>query len=165
MLGRLRAALRNLLHRKRVDAELDEEVRAYADLVAEEKAAGGTAAGEARRQALAELGGMEAVKQAVREARAGTQLDNLWQDVRYGLRQLRRNPAFAGAAIVTLGLGIGATTSIFSVVYSLLLRPLPYAEASRLVSISVLPSPDFVAARQSLHSFAGLPDTTRGTTT
>ncbi|MGA8161932.1 MAG: ABC transporter permease [Acidobacteriaceae bacterium] len=156
MLGRLRAALRNLLHRKRVDAELDEEVRAYADLVAEEKAAGGTAAGEARRQALAELGGMEAVKQAVREARAGTQLDNLWQDSRYGLRQLRRNPAFAGAAIVTLGLGIGATTSIFSVVYSLLLRPLPYAEASRLVSISVLPSPDFVAARQSLHSFAGL---------
>ena len=155
-LERLRAALRNWRDRTRMDAELDEEIRAYADLLAEEKAAGGMAATEARRRALAEFGGVETVKQAVRETRAGIQLELLGQDFRHGLRQLRRNPAFAWTAILTLGLGTGATTSIFSVVYSLLLRPLPYADAGRLASISVLPSPDFVAAREGLHSFAGL---------
>ncbi|HEX3660668.1 MAG TPA: ABC transporter permease [Acidobacteriaceae bacterium] len=156
IVSRLRATLRNWMHRQRVDDELDEEVRAYAALVAEEKAARGMPAGEARRRALAEMGGTEAVKEAVRAARAGTQMELLWQDFRYGLRQLRRNPAFTWTAILTLGLGIGATTSIFSVVYCLLLRPLPYAEAGRLASIALLPSPDFVAARENLHSFAGL---------
>ena len=155
-LSQFRATLRNWLHRQRVDADLDEEIRAYAELAADEKAAGGTPLHEARRHALAELGGMETVKQAVRDARAGTHLELLVQDFRCGLRQLRRNPAFTWTAILTLALGIGATTSIFSVVYSLLLRPLPYADASRLVSISLLPSPDFVAARESLHSFASL---------
>ena len=80
-------------------------------------------ASEARRTALAELGGMEQVKQAVREHRAGTGIELLGQDVRYALRQLRRNRGFTLTAVITLGLGIGATTAIFSAVYSLLLRP------------------------------------------
>ena len=87
-------------------------------------------ASEARRTALAELGGMEQVKQAVREHRAGTGIELLGQDVRYALRQMRRNRGFSVTAIITLGLGIGATTAIFSAVYSLLLRPLPYSRPS-----------------------------------
>jgi hypothetical protein len=84
-----------------------------------------------------------------------TFVELFWQDVRYGLRQLCRNRGFPLTAIVTLGLGIGATTSIFSAVYALLLRPLPYYDANRLVSISDLHSaplldPDFVAAENVL---------------
>lgn len=152
----IRAALRNWLGKQRAEDELDEEIRAYAELAAKERSASGTPEHEARRLALAEMGGLETVKQAVRDARAGTQAELLLQDFRFGLRQLGRNPAFAWTAILTLSLGIGATTSIFSVINSLLLRPLPYADASRLISISDLPSPDFVAARETLHSFQEL---------
>jgi predicted permease len=96
-------------------------------------------------------------KAAVRGARE-TFAELFWQDVRYGLRQLRRNRGFTLTAVVTLGLGIGATTAIFSAVYSLLLRPLPYYDASRLVSISdahsaPLLDPDFVAAESESRSF------------
>src|ERR1019366_6267176 len=96
-------------------------------------------------------------KAAVRGARE-TFSELFWQDVRYGLRQLRRNRGFTLTAVVTLGLGIGATTAIFSAVYSLLLRPLPYYAASRLVSISYAHSaplldPDFVAAESESRSF------------
>lgn len=106
---------------------------------------------------------MEQVKQAVRESRAGTMIELLWQDLRYGMRMLRRNPSFTWTAVITLGLGIGATTSIFSAVYSLLLRPLPYSEPDQLVSLtgqspkfqlSVLVSPDFVAAQHAMKSFS-----------
>jgi hypothetical protein len=71
----------------------------------------------------------------VRDRRAGIGIELLWQDARYGMRQLGRNRGFTLTAVVTLGLGIGATTATFSAVYSLLLRPLPYYDASRLVSI------------------------------
>jgi predicted permease len=96
-------------------------------------------------------------KAAVRGARE-TFAELFWQDVRYGLRQLRRNRGFTLTAVVTLGLGIGATTAIFSAEYSLLLRPLPYYDASRLVSISdahsaPLLDPDFVAAESETRSF------------
>ena len=157
-----RSALRNLLRRPQIESQLDEELRAYVDIVTDEKIAKGIPPEEARRQALAECGGMEQVKQAVREGRAGTSLERLWQDARYTLRQLRRNPAFTWTAVITLGLGIGATTSIFSAVYTLLVRPLPYPQPEQLASISSafipegsdLVSPDFVAARQALKSFS-----------
>ena len=108
---------------------------------------------------------MEQVKQAVRESRAGTTIELLWQDARYAMRMLRRNPSFTWTAVITLGLCIGATTSIFSAVYSLLLRPLPYATPGLLVSVTgqspkfqmdVLISPDFVAAQHALKSFSQL---------
>jgi putative ABC transport system permease protein len=160
--SRLKAAVGNLLHKDRAERELDAEIRAYVDEQADEMIAAGVEPGEARRRALAEAGCVEPVKQAVRDHRAGAGLELLWRDVSYCLRQLRRNPAFAWTAILTLALGIGATTTIFSAVYSLLLRPLPYPGANRLVTITphstesptnLMPSPDFSAARNGLGSF------------
>ena len=160
--SRINSTLRNLFRKPQIESQLDQELRAYIDLVTDEKISTGMSASEARRLALAELGGMEQVKQAVREHRAGTGIELLWQDVRYALRQMRRNRGFTLTAIITLGLGIGATTAIFSAVYSLLLRPLPYYNSSRLMSVSsvwpetnsdMMISPDFVAAQMETKSF------------
>jgi len=129
---RLRSALHNLLHKRDVEKDLDEEVRAFVDLVAENEAAGGASQVEAKRRALAECGGVERVKQGVRSGRSGVGLETLWQDLCFGMRQLRRNLGFAVAAILTLGIGIGANTAIFSFVNSVLLRPLPYPDADQL---------------------------------
>jgi hypothetical protein len=133
---RFRSVLRNILRKLQIESHLDDEVRSYIDLLIDQKIAAGVSETQARRSALAEFGGTEQVKQAVRDHRAGTGLEILWQDVRYGFRQLRRNPAFTLTAVVTLGLGTGTTTSIFSAVYSLLLRPLPYRDSGRVMSIS-----------------------------
>jgi predicted permease len=163
LLLRIRKAVSNLLHKDRLESDLDEEIRGYADAVADEKIAAGIAPSEARRSALAEIGGVERIKQAVRERRSGTGVELLWHDLRYGMRVLRRNPSFTWTAVITLALGIGATTSIFSAVYSLLLRPLPYPKAAQLVSITaqspkfqmgVLVSPDFIAAQDAVKSFS-----------
>ena len=133
---RFRGALRNLFRTRQVDNQLDDELRAYIEMVTDERIAAGMSAAEARHTAVTEFGGIEQVKQTVRDHRAGTGLDLLWQDVRYAFRQLRRSPAFTLTAVITLGLGTGATTSIFSAVYSLLLRPLPYHDSGQLMSIS-----------------------------
>ena len=134
--SRLKNLSRNLFRKQQVESQLDEELRSYADMIADEKIAAGIPPSEARRTTLADLGGIEQVKQSVRDHRTGTGLELLWQDVRYALRQLRRNRAFTLTAVITLGLGIGATTAIFSAVYALLLRPLPYPDAGRLMYIS-----------------------------
>jgi hypothetical protein len=102
--SRFIAGLRNLLRKPQVESQLDDEVRAYVDMVADERMASGMAPSEARRTALADFGGVEQVKQAVRNGRAGTFAESLGQDVRYGFRQLRRNPAFTWTAVITLGL-------------------------------------------------------------
>ncbi len=132
---RLKSLSRNLFRKGKVESQLDEELRAYAEMLADEKVAAGIPAQEARRTTLADFGGIEQVKQSVRDRRTGAGLELLWQDVRYALRQLRRNRAFTLTAVITLGLGIGATTAIFSAVYALLLRPLPYPHAGRLMYI------------------------------
>src|ERR1700759_1420140 len=156
--SRLKFLSRNLRRKQQLESQLDKELRSYADRVADEKIAAGIPPSEARRPTLADLGGIEQVKQSVRDRRTGANLELLWQDVRYALRQLRRNRAFTLTAVITLGLGIGATTAIFSAVYVLLLRPLSYPDANRLVfvsahspkgSIDMLLSQDFVAARSS----------------
>ena len=133
--SRIRSALRNLFRKHQVESRLDDEVRAYVDMVTDERTAAGMPRSEARRTALAEFGGIEQVKQAVREHRAGTGLEVLWQDVRYGLRQLRRNPGFTAAVILTLALSIGANTAIFSIVNALMLKSLPYAHPERMGTI------------------------------
>jgi len=163
----IKSALHNLLHKQQVETELDDEIRSYVDAVTDEKIAAGLSPEEARRRALAESGGMEQVKQAVRNSRAGTLAESLGQDIRFGIRQLRRNPAFTWTAAITLGLGIGATTAIFSAVYALLLRPLPYPGPNRLIYIfqtwpkrnwtpAPMMSQDFVAAQSTLKSLQSL---------
>lgn len=132
---RLGSALRNLLHKKQIEKDLDAEVHAFVEMVTDEKIAAGAPKAEAERQARADCGGVEQVKQTVRDSRSGVQLENLWQDLHFAIRQLRRNPMFAVAAILTLGVGIGANTAIFSFVNSVLLRPLPYPDQNRLTMI------------------------------
>ena len=132
---RLRSALRNLLHKDEIEKDLDAEVRAFVNMVADEKIEAGAPQAEAQRRVLAECGGIERVKQRVRDGRSGAAFENFWQDLRFGIRQLWRTPIFAVATILMLGIGIGANTAIFTFVNSVLLRPLPYPESNRLTII------------------------------
>ena len=149
----LRGLLRNLFRRDRVERDLDQEIRAFADMLADEKAQSGMSRTEAERAARIELGGIEQVKEQVRASRSGAWLDTLAADLRYALRMLRRNPGFAAVTVITLALGIGANTALFSVVNALLLRDLPYKDANHLVYVTEFwphepivpgpPNPDF----------------------
>src|ERR1700722_17280784 len=132
---RFNSVLRNLFRKQQVENQLDDEIRSYVEMRTDEKIAAGMSASEARRTALAEVGGIEQVKQAVRDHRAGAKVERLWQDARYGTRQLRRNPGFTVTVIVTLGLSIGANTAIFSIVNALMLKSLPYSDPDRMGTI------------------------------
>jgi putative ABC transport system permease protein len=146
---------RNLLHKARVERELDEELRAYVELLAAEKTRGGMDAAAARRAALLEVEGVEQVKERVREVRAGAVLETISQDVRYGLRVLAKNRGFTAVAVVTLALGIGANSAIFSVVNAVLLRPLPFPDSERIVSFAgVNPSKGVTDSNMSVPDFA-----------
>ena len=135
MISRLRAFWNNVFRRKQLDRELDEELQAYAELIAAEKVRAGVDPEEAHRDARRQTGGIDQVVQNVRDVRAGIWLDRLVQDVRYGVRTLAKNPAFSSVAIATLALGIGANTAIFSLLDQVVLRLLPVSHPEQLVII------------------------------
>jgi putative ABC transport system permease protein len=128
-----RSRLRALWHRRRQEADLDAEIEFHLSEDADERAASGLAREDARYAARRDFGNALRIREEMRDAWGWGSTERLLQDVRYGLRTMRRNPAFAAMAICTLALGIGATTSIFSVVQALVLRPLPFVEPDRLV--------------------------------
>src|SRR6266851_4514822 len=135
LLVKTRSFLRNLFLPRRVEVDLDKEVHSHLEMLIEENIRAGMPPPEAQRAATIELGGIEQVKEQVREERLGNWLHSVLSDCRYGLRQLRKNPGATAVMVFTLALGIGATTAIFSVVYGVLLRPLPYTDANRIMAV------------------------------
>ncbi len=159
--------LRSLFRKSRVEQELTEELCFHLEKVIEEKVAKGMTPEEARYAALRELGGLDQIKEECRDMRRVNYLENFFQDVRYGLRMLVKNPGFTAVAVIILALGIGANTAIFSVLNPVLLRPLPYRDPARLMLVFCnnlakgfrnygASPPDFRALRERNHSFQSL---------
>jgi putative ABC transport system permease protein len=135
LLHRLASIVRWIVRRNQAERDLNDELETFVEMAAADEIRDGATRAEARRRAALKLGGMEQAKERVRGARHGAWLDVAGRDVRYGLRQVRRNPAFSAIAIATLALGIGGTTAMFGVFDAVLVRPLPYADADRLVMV------------------------------
>ncbi len=163
MFSKLTHRLWALFRGSELDRELDEELLFHLERETEENIRKGMDPKEARRAALRAFGGVSRAKEECREARGVRLIEDLWQDLRYGARTLRKKPGFTLVAVLTLGLGIGACTAIFSVVDAVLLRPLPYPGAEKLVSLREVDTkgrqitfaePNFLDVRARNHTLA-----------
>jgi putative ABC transport system permease protein len=127
--------LRAMLFGRRADRDLDEEIRLHIEMETSKNVAAGHPPDEAHRLAMAAFGGRDSAREAHRDVRGGRWLGDLVRDARFAVRTLRHNPALTAAAILTLALGIGANTAIFSTLYAVVLRPLPFKDSNRLVML------------------------------
>lgn len=167
LLNVLSARLRALRGREAVIGDIDEELRLHIEMEADANAARGMAPEEARRAALRTFGNLDSVRERAYEVRGGGLLETFLQDLRYAGRMLARRPGFTAVAVLTLALGVGANTAIFSVVEAVLLRPLPYRHAGRIVVVweslrsqggkrNVISPANFLDWREQAKSFDGM---------
>lgn len=157
--------LRVLLYRSRLEDEMDEEMRFHLEMEVEDRVRSGMSPEEARRTALRDFGGVDRFKEEARDVRGIGALEMLRQDARFTLRTLRKSPGFALVAVLTLALGIGANTAVFSVVNGTLLRPLPYSDPDRIVVLKeigedggemAVTGPNFLDWRDTNRTFEGM---------
>ena len=125
----------NVVRSRRLDRQLDEELRHHLEALEAEYRSRGLSADDARRAARRDMGGLTQAREAHRDVRSLPALEVLWRNLRFGLRSLRRTPTVTGAVLATLAIGIGANTAIFTIVDDVLIKPLPYPDASRLVAV------------------------------
>ncbi|MCY4029049.1 MAG: permease prefix domain 1-containing protein [Acidobacteria bacterium] len=144
------------LGRCQADADVEEELRLHLELERERQREAGAEEGEARRAARRTLGNAVLIRERTRDVWGWRWLDDLARDVRHAVRGLRRSPGHAATVVVVLALGIGASTATFSVVYAVLLSPLPYPEPERIVSVRGLTNVTFPGLRDDTQTFEHL---------
>src|SRR6266446_6362432 len=176
LLRRIASGLRALFQKEQTDRELDEELRAYLEMVIEEKMKYGMSRQDATRAVRLERGNAEVAKEVIHAARWESVVETCWQDLRFALRTLRKSPGFTAVAVLTLALGIGANTAVFTVVNGVLLRPMPFPGADRLFLVSLAPrggpfewqpgisDRDYLAFRDQDQAFENVASFTKGTT-
>jgi predicted permease len=165
MLKKLRLRLRALLFKSRMENELEEEVKFHLEKEIEQNLARGLSPEDARLAALRSFGGVERIKEESRDVRGVRLVEELWQDLRYGARMLRKAPGFTLVAMLTLGLGIGANAAIFSLIDTVFLKPLPVQDPGRLILLTIddhgssgasFPYPTYAQFRDRVSSFSDL---------
>jgi hypothetical protein len=150
------------LRSKADEAEFDDELNAHLEMLADEYVQRGLSREDATRRARTRLGGVTQIREVRRDLSGFPVLDALAQDVRYALRTLRRTPGFTAVAVLTLGLGVGANTAVFSVVHAVLLEPLPCERPEQLLNISqARPSDGIPATGWSYANFAAFREQNR----